>query len=242
MFNESSLLGTATVDAPCSLNAEAVNLVYGLQLRLYELGPELDTAFRSGTSPRKLDVQKIRVAVKSLYKDLCVAYRMLEGEPWRRRLDQLSTNHRPLQSHSAVASRAQRCIEIDHGFDVSAAFLLESGDYLDSKSNWPSTREFRTLNSTIQDAVNGIWISAAGSSDIIISETPRSMSTQISSFKTLDGLLLMWPLYAAQRAPGISEPRRLLFEEALYTVGEVGRIPKAVTLVGHHAYLNGLVD
>lgn len=125
---------------------------------------------------------------------------------------------------------------------VSAAFLLESGDYLDSKSNWPSTREFRTLNSTTQDAVNGIWTSATCSANIIISETPQLMNTQISSFKILDGLLLMSPLYAALRALGLSEPQRLLFKEALHTISKVGRIPKAIALVGHHALLNDLVN
>ncbi|KAI4213963.1 MAG: hypothetical protein LQ351_003367 [Letrouitia transgressa] len=274
LFSVSSPLGTATVEASSLLNAEAVNLVYGLQSRLYKLAPELDSTFHNGTGPRKLDVQKIRVALKGLHKDLCVAHRMLEGKQWRHRLDRPSMSHWPLQSLSAVASRAQRYAETDHGLDgeclqqqvpdhsvilkpahanvilnnlrtamiVSAAFLLESGGYLDSKSSWPSTKEFRTLNSTIQDAVNGIWTSAACSSNIIISETPGSKGTETPSFKILDGLLLMWPLYAALRAPGISELQHLLFEQALRTVGEVGRIPKAIALVRHHALLNDLVE
>jgi len=54
-----------------------------LQARFHYLSPELDRIFRESTTPRKLDVQKLRTAMKNIFKDLVLTRSVMSKEqPW----------------------------------------------------------------------------------------------------------------------------------------------------------------
>ena len=56
------------------------HLTYVLHSRLNDLAPELDDLFNTGSKPRKLDVQRVRVMAKRLYKDLGIALTTLQSQ------------------------------------------------------------------------------------------------------------------------------------------------------------------
>ena len=88
------------------LNGETAVLVYALQSRLHQLAPELDGIFRSGRRPRKLDVRKIRTAVRNVHKDLLIAGRVLQkaqGCQWIS--SQPLTQQQPTQDESTSGLR-----------------------------------------------------------------------------------------------------------------------------------------
>ena len=110
------------------IGAEAAIFAYRLQSRLYQLTPEMDTLFHDSTRPRKLDVQKIRVAVKSLYKDLNVACSELEREKRHRHLHEPLLGQKSAQSQEAVALRSPHCSRFDGEFWPAIQFRVTPGN------------------------------------------------------------------------------------------------------------------
>jgi hypothetical protein len=50
------------------------------QARLRSISPELDSIFSTSSTPRKLDVLKLRISVKNIFKQLKVAHSVILKE------------------------------------------------------------------------------------------------------------------------------------------------------------------
>ncbi|KAG8526317.1 uncharacterized protein KY384_000310 [Bacidia gigantensis] len=196
-----------------SADTDIVIFIFRLQSRLYELTPELDSIFRSAISPRKIDVLKVRNKVKIIHKDLCTA---------------LCTSKRKTLGSIAILNNL-RTASI-----ISAKFLLESGNYLDSKNEWSLSKESRSLHMIIREALNDISGTFANpgvrntifggtsskTSSRAVAEEPRADS-QSTSGKAIEGLLAMWPLHVASVAPGVTKEHEQFCRDRLLAVGEL---------------------
>lgn len=68
------------ISTPSRTMPVPLSLLEGLYARLWKLAPCLDSIFHSPTNPRKIDVYKLRKEVKKIYRDILVAYKVLERE------------------------------------------------------------------------------------------------------------------------------------------------------------------
>jgi hypothetical protein len=114
---------------------------------------------------------------------------------------------------------------------TSATFLLESGKYIHSSDTWEETLEFKKLGITINEAVTSICTSATKFFGEDFHESTSLSIRGACNFKTIEGLLWMWPLCIVFKTPGISLTQRFWARGILLSIGQIGRIPKATALV-----------
>ncbi|KAL8832762.1 MAG: hypothetical protein Q9170_004760 [Blastenia crenularia] len=211
MRNESIPSAMDASQGHASTEATTIILIYNLQSRLYQLAPDMDRMFHNGITPRKLDVQKTSTAVKNFHKDLSITHCILA-----RKQPKLPVGSSSRSQISRENNHLSILLATLHtALILTSTFLLQSGAYLDSTHTWSTGRIYQSLNHTIRDALHAI-------STII---TPLKARASI-----IDALETIWPLYAAQRAPGISNSQRRFFNDALVEVGKRG-VPKAAALV-----------
>ena len=217
-----------------SNGASFARSVCSLLMRLYRLAPELDSIFSETHQPRKLDVRKLQVAIKAIYKDSLIALQ--------------SYKIRTAAFDSVLACsiiNSLRAILI-----LTSKFLLRSGEYLHTAKNndtWEGSRGFELLNNTIDNAVSEIANTATQALGADIASYPPAQPLDVrpfnpSSLKTITGLLHIWPLYAAMTAPGVTNQQVLHFRQILLTIGEVGYLPKATALVSRPSIPRNLMD
>jgi hypothetical protein len=114
---------------------------------------------------------------------------------------------------------------------ASATFLLESGEYLHVGNTWRATDEFRKLTKITQEAVTSTYNSAA---KFFGEDFPQSVPLLANGpcfFRTIEGLLWLWPLYVAYKSPGTSHIKHQWLQNTLVGIGQIGHIPKATSLV-----------
>ena len=212
-------------DLRISNGASFARSVCSLLMRFYRLAPELESIFPGTHQPRKIDVQKLRVAIKAIHKDSQIA----------------------LQSykiHTTAFDSVLACSILNSLRSIlvlTSRFLLRSGEYLHgvrSNRTWEASTEFAALKNTINNMVSEIANTATQALSPEIASHPPTQSsdarpsdTPPSSIKTITGLLHIWPLHTAMTAPGIPNHQVLYFRQALLSIGEVGYLPKATALV-----------
>ena len=216
----SSMISNEANDSHISIASSLARPVCSTLIRLYRLAPELDSIFSGTHQPRKLDVQKLRVAIKAIHKDSQIALRLFKIP---------TTISESILACSIINSLRSILL-------LTSKFLLRSGDHLHgAKSNtWEDSREFGALKITIDHAVSEIADTATQALDAdIASYPPKSpdVGPCSSSIKTITGLLHLWPLCTAMTAPGITHQQVLCFRQVLSNLGEVACLPRATALV-----------
>jgi hypothetical protein len=181
------------------------------KLRLRQLIIDLSRMMQSNASIRTIEVQKVRVDLKAVYRDaLLMTSTTVFG---RRSIDIADQN-------------SCRAVVV-----IAANLLIQIGIYLERKEPFQTTKVYTKLQQSIEEATGTIYTSTVhlfpGEDDIAnrCNATPRLSPTVI------DGILTMWPLYAATVAFGIGEDRRRQTLALLWRIGELAKIPKALSLV-----------
>lgn len=114
---------------------------------------------------------------------------------------------------------------------ISANLLWQTGERLHS-SNFEETAECTKLRSETLEAVEGIYSSAVASSSTNIAKLmSTSRRTGVRSIEMSHMISVIWPLYCASRARGVRETQRERLRNMLRQVGEVAKVPIALSLV-----------
>ncbi|KAK9780167.1 putative Zn(2)-C6 fungal-type domain-containing protein [Seiridium cardinale] len=212
----------------------AINLVV-LQLR--KLVTEFDVLFGRTSSPRKIDMQKLRKSFREVNQNLALLPSIINP-----RLTELKTIYGPGQGPDMSPEGTPKhppflddccqepysdaiCTLIWNEYRtaliITSSVLLRTGAYLHSGSNYKQTKEYRDLSQTIHHAVDSICGSLPAHSPKTTLDQPVAI---------LHGLLFLWPLHCASGAPGIAESQREWIRGILLSIGMQTHIPKALAL------------
>lgn len=202
---------------------------------------------RNSTKFKKLDVEKLRVSVKRIQRDLHLISDLL-----------------PKEYHPVKITKATGC-DIPSGLPptyigyhaesypdnflctkwneyrtlvlITGDFLLKAGRFLYSGTSRPNARESIALARMMKEAVDGICASVAYYHDssktnsATRGETDAGSAWMYTTMKTLDALNLMWPLHCAIATDsGATKAQQQWMKEVLMYMGFNMRIPKAVAL------------
>lgn len=202
------------------------------------------------TTPfKKLEVEKLRVSVKRIQRDLHLIPNLLPKEFHPVKIPQITGCAIPsglpptyigyyaesyIDSFLCTKWNEYRALMLMIG-----DFLLRTGRFLYSGTTRPNVRESTALTRTIREAVEGICASVAyyhGSSKTSSAirergEIDADSAWMHPSMKTLDALSLMWPLHCAiSTESGATKAQREWMKEVLIYIGWNMRIPKAMAL------------
>ncbi|EEA20960.1 hypothetical protein EYB25_008438 [Talaromyces marneffei] len=197
---------------------------------------------------KKIDVEKLRVSVKRIQRDL-----------------RLITNLLPKKYHPVMIPKTTGC-DIASGLPstcngyygesypdnflctrwneyrtlilITGDFLLKTGRFLYAGTSRPNGRETTTLTRMMKEAIDGIYASVAylydDSKMRITGQKEADVDSawiNTSSMKTLDALNLMWPLHCAVAMEfGATKAQRDWMKKVLQYMGCKMRIPKAMSL------------
>jgi hypothetical protein len=168
---------------------------------------------------RKLDIRKLRVSLKQVHRDIALIPSML-----------------PLEASgvSVLKWNEYRTVLI-----ISESLLLQSGQFIQPIEKYRKTREFISLSSSIQEAVNGICGSFSSLFPTKSGNCARTgQPVEFGHMKRLTKTLqVIWPLYSALKAPGITASQQNWIKNALLFVGVEASLPKALSLVCGLTYL-----
>jgi hypothetical protein len=160
----------------------------------------------TGVAPRKLNIHKIRVALKTVYKDIYL----------------IPSRRRTCISLIDIAEQNESWTLVI----VTASLLIHSGAYHQAKCDYRDTKDCAKLVKALQEAIDGICASV---SPLFTENTTGSARS--STITTTDALLTIWPLAAASVAYGITDIQRRHIQAIPWRIGEMARIPKALSLV-----------
>lgn len=182
---------------------------------------------RNSKRPRKIDVQRLRNTVKKRAENI------LMKSIFPRQPHSTSYHESNLTSHTNVRNSATLLwVQYHTVLIIVASILLKAEKYLFSCHEYKAGKENRGLHHTVQECVDGICSRVV---DFLTSTTTvftlKESSSAGLSTETVHGLLLMWPLYSAQEAPGVSIDQRGLIKRTLWSIGVEGQIPKAMALI-----------
>ncbi|KAF2736015.1 hypothetical protein EJ04DRAFT_562785 [Polyplosphaeria fusca] len=176
------------------------------KLRLKAVAHNLHHLVTATPYPRKLDIQKTRVSLKRVQRDISTVPSLL-----------LAT----LRPDSIALQNEYRTIVV-----VLAYLLLQCGAKLQPTSSYEETREFQNLARVAREAVDGICASVA-----CALAYPRERAFQRFDFRDcFTALSMIWPLTAALKGTGIDGERQEWIRGALWRIGEEGCVPKALSL------------
>lgn len=203
---------------------------------------------KNNTTFKKLDVEKHRVSVKRIQRDLRLIPDLLPKEYHPVSVTKM-TGCDPASDLPPAYTGYYEELHPDKFLCtkwneyrtlilVTGDFLLRSGRFLYSGTSRPNARETTTLNRMMKEAVDGICASVAycyDDSKIKITEREEAEAdsawVHTTSMKTLDALNLMWPLHCAiAMESGATEAQRDWMKKVLVDMGCRMRIPKAVAL------------
>jgi hypothetical protein len=203
------------------------------------------------TTFKKLEVEKLRVSVKRIQRDLRLIPDLLPKEYHPTKM----TKRVGCDSPSVLPPTFNGYYEESYSDSflctkwneyrslilITGDFLLRTGRFLYKGTSRPNARETTALNRMMKEAADGICASVAhyhDDSNLMITkrEEAEAESTCIyTSIKTLDALNLMWPLHSAiATESGATEAQRDWMREVLLYLGCRMRIPKAIALAETH--------
>jgi hypothetical protein len=112
---------------------------------------------------------------------------------------------------------------------MTATVLLKIGSFLYTDGTYCCTREFIILSNNIQEAVDKIFSSTTYYTELHFKAASNRSETP--AIKSIQALMLIWPLSCASIAPGLTERQRNWLRDVLWMIGERCLIPKAFSLV-----------
>lgn len=187
--------------------ARAVLLLEVLKLRLGKLASEASGMFRSGSRPRKLDVQKLKTGLKRVQRDSAVLPAMLDAHDF---------------PHHDCKRNEHRALAI-----VAATLLLRCGEHLHLNGAYAGIAEYVSLNSSIERAAIEICNSLAFNLAVI----SDGSNPQNGARGTFAAFQAMWPLYSVYTSRTISPQLMERARSGLQRIGTDFKIPKALSLV-----------
>lgn len=124
--------------------SHALQLLDDLQARFHYLSPELNKIFSEPAGPRKIDVQKLRIAVKRIFRELILARSVItEGQLWYH-----TTSSSPVKGSHVTSLEGefqslyldiQKSVLIKYR-TISCVFLEQTPGDTDSKRNIPARK------------------------------------------------------------------------------------------------------
>ncbi|KAF2153573.1 hypothetical protein K461DRAFT_142477 [Myriangium duriaei CBS 260.36] len=228
-------------DDHASSLGNALSILLVAVIRLRALSSQLDSIFNSGKRPRKLDVQKLRIAIKRLHRDLSVFEAIVPTNAQPLRLSTMilspdiqkqSTFH-PTAAHPttyvecfpdvfvATMWNAYRAMLI-----LTGGFLIESGQFLNALS-----KESISLSQSVQEAANAICAYTTH-----FATTPYPLynvhikTSDAARSDSINAIMLLWPIYAVAKSKSILEPYQCWARDMLFELGKQAQIPKAMAL------------
>lgn len=206
----------------------------------------IDDAWHA-TTFKKLDVEKLRVSVKRIQRDLRLIPDLLQREYHPVKVTKatgcdISSGLPPTYTgyHEESYTDSFLCMKWNEYRTlilITGDFLLRTGRFLYAGTSRPNARETTTLNRMMKLAADRICASVA----YYINYSQKSSTTREepdpdgagmhTTMKTLNALNLMWPLHCAiATESGTTEAQREWMKGALMYIGWNMRIPKAVAL------------
>jgi hypothetical protein len=181
------------------------------KLRLRQLIVDLNRITQFGASFRAIDIRKVRVDVKAVYKDAL-----------------LMTSTTVVGRRSVTIADQNSCRAV---VVIAANLLIQTGTSLERNQPFQATKAYAKLQQSIQEATDAIYASTVclfpGENDIM---NGSNVNPHLSP-AIIDGLVTIWPLHAAAVACGIREDRRRQIRALLWRIGELTKVPKALSLV-----------
>ncbi|KAM0262595.1 hypothetical protein ACHAQJ_001640 [Trichoderma viride] len=210
-----------------------------VKLQLRKLAAEMDAVVNNSPPVlRKLDMQKLRVSMKQIRKHLNLfpiilrdsVYPTMAAIGLGRSPNANQTDKIPQSILAGIDLLMMKWNDFRTLQIMTAAVLLKIGSFLYPDESYRRTREFTVLSNIIQEAVDGIRSSIAYYTGL--PSKAASDLSETSAIKTIQALMLMWPLSCASIAPGLAEHQRNWLREVLWMIGERCSIPKALSLAG----------
>jgi hypothetical protein len=200
------------------------------------------------TNFKNLDVEKLRVSVRRIQRDLRLIPDLLPREYHPVKVTKstgcdipsdLPLTYTGYYEESYTDSfLCTKWNEYRTLILITGDFLLRTGRFLYAGTSRPNVRETTGLTRMTKEAGDGICVSVAYYYDSSVTkstgreETEADSAWMHSTMKTLDTLNLMWPLHCAMTiGSGATEAQRSWMKGVLMYVGCDMRIPKAVALV-----------
>lgn len=165
------------------------------------------------TNFKKLDVEKLRVSVKRIQRDLRLIPDLLPREYHPVKVTKptgcdipsgLPPNYNDYYEESYTDRfLCKKWNEYRTLMLITGDFLMRTGRFLYRGTSRPNVRETTALTRRIKEAVNGICASVAHYYDSSDTNSTRREEAEANSarmhttIKTLDALNLMWPLHCA---------------------------------------------
>ncbi|KAL7914384.1 hypothetical protein GGI35DRAFT_240588 [Trichoderma velutinum] len=201
-----------------------------VKLQLRKLVTETDSiASISRLTMRKLDMQKLRVSIKYIHKQLCLFPIILREAVY-------STTgaidlERPRSSNQRV-TESQLFIVLWNDFYtlqiITSTMLLNIGSVLYPDAVYRCKRESTVLSTVIQEAVSRICSITTYYTGLHPQVSPDCFEMPV--IKTAHALLLIWPLSCALIAPDVTDQQQNWIQKVLWNIGEQCSIPKALSL------------
>jgi hypothetical protein len=195
------------------------------KLRLRQLVAEHDRMAQSKTVMRNIDLEKVRLGLKVVYKDALLL---------------TSTTVLEAASVSIADQNACRAVVV-----IAASHLISIGTPLETKQLFQTTLACSKLQKTTHEAIDAIYTSTKCLfPDVANVAEVRSSTPQLPS-TTVSAIFAIWPLYAASIGCGVGSDRLGHIRDLLWRIGGLTRIPKAMSLVSQYSLcvwlLSGLI-
>ncbi|KAK0755659.1 hypothetical protein N5P37_011790 [Trichoderma harzianum] len=201
-----------------------------VKLQLRKLVTEMDTnANISLMTVRKLDMQKLRVSIKYVQKQLDL-FPMILRETVYSKIAVIGID-RPRSGNQTV-NESQFFVTLWNDFYtlriITSTMLLNIGSVVYPNAVYSCKREFTVLSSMIQEAVSRICSITA----YYIGSYPQATLDcfEMPVMKTTQALTLIWPLSSVLIAPDLTDQQQNWVKNVLRSIGEQCTIPKALSL------------
>lgn len=199
------------------------------------------------TTFKKLDVEKLRVSVKCIQRDLRLIPDLLPKDYHPVKVTKSTGCDIPSDlppTYTGYYEESYRDSFLCTKWNEYRTLILITGDFLLRASRFlyagtsrPNVRETTGLTRMMKEAADGICASVAYYYDFSETNSTRREETEADSawthttMKTLDALNLMWPLHCAiATESGANEAQRSWMKRVLMYIGCDMRIFKAVAL------------
>ncbi|KAF2005324.1 hypothetical protein P154DRAFT_518836 [Amniculicola lignicola CBS 123094] len=211
LMNPENTVATSLANLTTDNFDKACLLLDIAKLRLRKLTLAMNELVSSGRCPRKLDVQKLRVALKQVERDIAS-------------IPLLLLSHTP----DFINSKQQEYRAV---FIIVASLLIATGELLHSITIYRNMQDYKRLSRLLRDAVDSISASIASfgpeKSETL---TNTTQPIEFGSTTYLDALLGMWLLHCAANTCNITISQQEQLRGGIWRIGVDARIPKALSL------------
>lgn len=208
------------------------------KLQLRSITTEMEELFQASDAPRRqLEVRRVRIAARDLYRNLRMIPLMTNFDPEGASEATRTPNDEALMGAHLEGRQAN---EFRMLLIIASSALLQAGEFLSPSHSYQQTNECNALMDVVREATKRIVSSVSKLIDRSAQEllgTPHFRAVaphmeQPTHINPQQGLSLMWPLYCALGAPGLEEAQRLQIGAMLWTIGEQAVLPCALGMVG----------